>query len=270
MNKYKQHELHPEWSETHPKEHHHYESTEAEIVDNLRKQSETMKSDIAAFKRLAQCFYNFKKIKDSEKKMDEKRQEKMIPGTLYNLIKYEGKNMLIQLESGNFDNEMFMKKEKEEENGPFSNSPLPLFVVGIAADETKKISSPTTFLNNNAVIISHKPWKIMPPPWGGEHQAKEIDYNPITIYHYNEAFNNLQKALFIRMFDSGEKIIKKRMEEISKLQKISEKEFLILRRRKDEYYTDAEKAIFQMLEDMSDEESDMYTNLQTFVIPQNS
>ncbi|HBB04233.1 TPA: hypothetical protein DCZ39_05070 [Patescibacteria group bacterium] len=72
------------------------------------------------------------------------------------------------------------------------------------------------------------------------------------------------------MFDSGEKIIKKRMEEISKLQKISEKEFLILRRRKDEYYTDAEKAIFQMLEDMSDEESDMYTNLQTFVIPQNS
>lgn len=85
--------------------------------------------------------------------------------------------------------------------------------------------------------------------------------------HYPEAFNTLQTALLNRVFTSGDNI-KKVIEKISNLQKGSEEEFNKRMRGNQKYYTESEKMFFQILKDMSDEKTDMYTILKSFVIPQ--
>lgn len=114
-----------------------------------------MKSDIAAFQRLAQHFYTPKKDKESEEEIGYKTQKNEDQEILYTLIKYENKDMLVELGLGNFDSEMFTRRDIQEYKS-FSHSPLPLFVVSMLADEDLKTSSPKFFLSNNAVIISPK------------------------------------------------------------------------------------------------------------------
>ncbi|MFA6255649.1 MAG: hypothetical protein WC606_00565 [Candidatus Absconditabacterales bacterium] len=233
-----------------------------EIADILKKQAEVKEDDIAAFTRLARYFYNLNNNKDRASEADGEIKKNMDPEVLYTLIKYDNKDTLVTLGTGDFDDEMFMRRDIPEFKG-FSHSPLPLFVVGRGADEEYKQSYPKKFLNRYAAIISPKGGEIIFSTGGPERQEKTIDYGKIHIMHYNDAVDTLQNALLNKMFKSADNK-EKAVEEIITLQGLSQEEFDKRARRKQDHYTDIQKIIFGMLEDMSDKENTMYAVLKLF------
>ncbi len=228
--------------------------TQDEISDMFENSWEYMKHhDISILTALAKHYYETDEKKDYSAYTWEET-EVWDSAHLYTLIRYQGKDMIVQLGSGEFNTAVFTKKSIPE-LASFVHSKLPFFVVNARAESEYKDDNPRQFLNEHASIYS--------PKWGqaelritSKQKEHPINYgNAHGIINYPDVLSMLQNALFDKMFKILEKK-EKAIKEIANLQKFSKKEFIRLFEMDQKYYTDEQKILFCMLADMVKNEKD--------------
>lgn len=200
-----------------PHSHKQYPSKEAEIADMLKKQVETMQQDIGVFTRLAEQYYETKNPEGNTNFSEYTWEEAEIwdGAQLYTLIKYQGKDLLVQVGTGEFNTEMFTRKNIPELKW-FSHSPLPLFVVMPRADQEHKDHRPKIFLNEHTMIYSPK-WGQAELRTNAKQKEHPIDYGKSNgVMEYTDATLALQNAYINKIF-SNEKMFEDFVDEIGKL-----------------------------------------------------
>lgn len=156
------------------------------------------KYEIGALTKLAKQYYGTDKAANYSGQTWEETQV-WDSVHLYTLIKYQGRDTLIPLGTGEFNTAVFTKR-----NIPrlawFSHSPLPLFVVSARAEQEHKDENPKQFLNEHTLIYS--------PKWGqaelritSKQKEHPINYgNSNGIMNYHDAFLTLQNAHIHKIF----------------------------------------------------------------------
>jgi len=176
-------------------------NNQEDIADVFKKDAETMKHDISEFTRLAQYYYGTDGVAEYSVYTWEETQIRNA-AHLYTLIKYQGKDFLVHVGTGEFNTAVFTRRDIQELKW-FSHSPLPLFVVSARAEQEHKESNPKKFLNEHALLYS--------PKWGqaefrNSHKAREngINYgNSNGIMEYNDAVLALKNAEIHKIFSSA-------------------------------------------------------------------
>lgn len=199
-----------------------------EIVDILQDQWEIMKKHaIDRVKRIAEYYYGTDKarnygkaVEDNDREEDDtaaEEDESKNAEHLYTIIKYQGKDVLVHIGTGEFTPEVFTRR-----NVPvlswFSHSPLPLFVVAAWADEEYKEKNPKRFLDEHAVIYSPKWWQA---ELRIHHKQREhaINYGDSNgIMQYEDAVLALQNAKVRKLFHS-DKVFEKFIDKMIDLKK---------------------------------------------------
>lgn len=169
-----------------------------ELAGALKDDGEIMKEDINIFIKLAQYYY------DTEWSIDygELTWEEVQVGYdahLYTLINYKGKDILVQVGSGEYNIATFTKSGVEKTRR-LHNSPLPLFVVTARADQEHKDSHPRKFLNEHAMMYSPK-WGLIETRMTCKERQQSIDYGKSNgIMTYEKAKAVLQSAIVRKKF----------------------------------------------------------------------
>jgi len=122
------------------------------------------------------------------------------------LIKYEGKDTIVNLGYWEFNAKVFNTKNVNELKW-FYMCPIPLFVVnqrdsyaGNNEYLTMKIKEPKKYLEEFAVIISPKWWDAYYRGYKGGKNIKKIDYNHIHVRHYEDALLSGRLAILEKEF----------------------------------------------------------------------
>jgi len=176
----------------------HPDNKQDEIAGALKEDAEVMKHDLKYLAKLVQCYF------DNEWSINygECTWEEVQVGNdahLYTLIKYNGKDIMVQVGRWEYNTAVFTKTGVEETRR-LRNSPLPLFVVTAWADQEQKMSHPTRFLNEHAMIYSPKWWKVEARMTFAE-RKKPIDYGKGNgIMEYQKAITALQNTSIKKKF----------------------------------------------------------------------
>ena len=249
-----------------------------EIVNILRKKAEVMANDIGILIKLAEYYYGTDKVRDYGKyiqdSIPEEHEDVKNPEHLYTLIKYEWKNVAVQIGTGEFTSEVFTRRDITEYKW-FSHSPLPLFVVAARAAEEYKDSNPKKFFNQQAILYSPKWWQVE-ERIGHKQRERDLNYGESNgIINYVDALLALQNAQIHKTFPNktfpAEKSFDKLLTKIKEL-KIYTQEDLQTRSNLKEafFWNDTVEKIFyttvrDCLRNLSGENRErLYTLIQSF------
>lgn len=215
-----------------------YSSKEDELADILKKKAEIMKNDIGTFKRIAEQYYGTGGVAEYSSYTWED-MEIWNASHLYTLIKYQKKDLLVQVGIWEFNTAVFTRRNIPELIW-FSHSPLPLFVVTARADEKYKENNPKIFLDEHTVIYS---------PKGGEAELRinrkqkehPINYGDSNgIMNYEDAILAIQNARIHKLFHN-EKAFEQFSHKIKELQKYSYEELDKRSKLNQNFHQDDEK-----------------------------
>ena len=170
---------------------------------------------------------------------------------LYTLIKYEGKDTIVKVGAWEFNTQVFTTGGVPELKG-FYRSPMPLFVVnqhhsylGSDADRLNRFAHAKQYLNECAVIVVPKWWEAH---FRGPRHAKEIDYGPIHIRHYDDALVTGRLALVQKAFPNGQ--FQKAVDILSKRQRLDFDAFYSKIYKNASYLSDDDNTLLWCLRDM--------------------
>ncbi len=230
-------------------EHHHdnlikknHANRQEDIAGIMSEKREEMEWKILILTKLATCYYgtdkqiNYTKYLQKEDISMEEDEKNIYWEHLYTLIKYEGKNMLIQIGSGEFTPEIFTRRDIPELNW-FSHGPLPLFVVSARAEEEHKEKNPKKFLNEHALLYSPKWWKVEVRT---SYKQRETDINygdSNGIIEYTDVIIILQNAQIHKTFPN-EKSFAKFVDKIKELKTYTPEKLRIKINIKEEFFED--------------------------------
>lgn len=246
-------------------------NNQEEIADVLKKQTEIMKHDITVFTRLAQYYYGTDGVADYSLSTWEETQV-YNAAHLYTLIKYQGKDLLVHVGTGEFNTAVFTRRDIQELKW-FSHSPLPLFVVSARAEQEHKEKNPKKFLNEHALIYSPKWWQA---EFRNSYKSREngINYgNSNGIMEYNDASLALKNAEIHKTF-SGTAEFKRFLDNMKKLKEYTPQKLQIRSTLKEDFISKTDetkiqeyKKLLWCMRRLSDgKQENMYNLIQSFDI----
>lgn len=210
--------------------------------DEIANILEIMEHNIQAFIRLAQYYYATDSIADYSSYTWEATQIRNA-ASLYTLIKYEEKDIIVQIGTWEFNTAVFTRKDIPELKW-LSHGPLPLFVVPASANQDDKEKNPKKFLNEYAMIYSPKWWRV-DLRLSYKQREHSINYGDSNwIVDYNIAVLALQNAEIHKIFPN-ENLFGKFVHKMSKLKEKTPDELRARSTMKEKYFSqDEEKQMF--------------------------
>lgn len=205
---------------------------------------EKMESDIKSFQKLAQYYYDNEGSIDYSEDRYTGKETQVDDACLYTLMRYKGKEILVEVGKGNYNTEVFTT-EKIHELRWFAYGPLPLFVVTSWADQEHKNNQPRRFLNDHTMMYSPKGRQVQKRTEYKERQ-KPINYGDGEIMEYEKAITALQYASIRKIFfdrKAKNHIKTEFIDGIKNLQDKNFEEFVKWYTMKSDFYKDDEKSI---------------------------
>jgi len=214
--------------------HNKHPNKQDEIVNILQNREdqenkwEYMKNhNIGVLQRLAKYYYGTDEVVDYTEDT-EKEVEVGNAAYLYTLITYEGEDLLVHIGNGEFNTEVFTRKNISKLMW-FSHSPLKLFVVSASVNDQVKESEPKTFLNTYALIHCPRWWEAE-LRISHKQREKPINFgNGAGILNYQDTLLALKNAEIHKLFPldrslEKDKSFEKFVEKIQILQKLTREE----------------------------------------------